>query len=134
MIDPANVPPVARSESLARYVLTARHVRSSNGSIKQDAFIPSPHVELSVTRHFLASAEEIWAVGEDVAKSRDLPLVGRADIEVDACLNQNLTVAADPLPGNPNHALINEWPAEKAKQKLIAIEIAATARYLPAPK
>jgi hypothetical protein len=133
MIDPANVAAVGADELLARYVLQSSHIRS-NQTVKQDAFIPPPNLRLSVTRHLMATDDEIWALGEAVATLRTKTLYGRADVTVAACASQNLTVNADALPGNPNHANISAWPNEKAAQKIIALEIAAAAAFVANPR
>jgi hypothetical protein len=44
-----------------------------------------------------------------------------------------VTVLADPIPANPNHAHVARWPADKPLQKAIAQEIAATARLVEPP-
>ena len=62
MIDPAHVPPVDPQEMLARYVLYGRYVRSSDQTVRPEAFIPHPHVDLSVTRHRQASEAETTTI------------------------------------------------------------------------
>ncbi len=130
MIDPANVPQVTINETLARYVLQSSHIRRSNQTVKPDAFIPHPHQDLSVTRHMQASEEELWGVGEAIARERDKTLYGRADISAAQCMAQHLKVAAKPIPANPNHAEVFDWPADKPAQKIIALEIAAKAAFI----
>lgn len=124
MIDPANVPEVGPDEELARYILFSNHIRSDR-TLKPDAFIPHPHLKLSVTRHLQATEEELWEVGDDVAKARSRPLYGRGDIGVPVCRAQRLVVRAEPIADNPNHAHVSDWPADKPAQKAIAQEIAA---------
>ncbi|HET6881894.1 MAG TPA: hypothetical protein VFI31_17140 [Pirellulales bacterium] len=133
MIDPANVPPVSDDELLARYILQSSHIRGSDRSLKPDAFIPHPHTDLSVTRHFMATEEELWSAGLDVATARGKTFYGRGDFSAATCLGQRLNVEAAPLPNNPNHANVRGWPAEKPLQKIIAQQIAATARFVEAP-
>jgi hypothetical protein len=133
MIDPANVPDVAANELLARFVLQGSHVRSSNQTVKPDAFIPPPNGKMSVTRHLMATEEEIWEVGRRVATQRSKTLYGRGDVTASAYRAQNLSVEADDIPGNPNHTHVLNWPSDKAAQKMIASEIAAAAKYVPIP-
>jgi hypothetical protein len=134
MIDSANVPEVAAEESLARYVLQSSHVRRSNKTVKPDAFMPHPHVDLSVTRHRMATEAELWSVGVGVATVTGKILYGRGDIQAHVCLVQKLSVRADPVEGNPNHASVTSWPADKPLQKAIAQEVAATARFVEHPR
>jgi len=133
MIDPANVPEVGAEETVARFVLQSSHIRRSSMTVKPDAFMPHPYVELSVTRHLLATEGELWSVGEGIASVSGKTLYGRGDIAVDACSLQKLTVLADPVDDNPNHAHVAGWPADKPLQKAIAQEIAATARFIESP-
>ncbi|HEX3151907.1 MAG TPA: hypothetical protein VHR66_27795 [Gemmataceae bacterium] len=46
---------------------------------------------------------------------------------------QQLKVEAAPIPENPNHANVVNWPADKAEQKMKALEIAAASRFIVAP-
>jgi hypothetical protein len=133
MIDPANVPEVATNEMLARYVLHSSHIRRSNQTAKQDAFVPHPRRDLSVTRHLSATEDELWSVGEDVAATIGKTLYGRGDVPTTTCLAQNLIVKASPTLTNPNHADVCDWPADKPAQKIIAQEIAAAAKFVPKP-
>src|SRR6266851_2356703 len=110
MIYPTNVPEVSSEETFARYVLQSSHIRKSDRTLKPYAFIPHPHRELSVTRHLLATEEEIWSVGEAVATARGKTLHGRGDIRAAVCLTQQLTVRPAPVTGNSNHAEISGWP------------------------
>jgi hypothetical protein len=132
MIDPANVPDVGHDETLARYVLFQKHIRN-DGTVKADAFVPPSDLQLSVTRHLAATETDLWEVGDAVAAEREKTLYGRADIGVAMCVGQRLVVRPAPIAGNPNHAHIEEWPAEKALQKIIAQELAATSVFVPKP-
>lgn len=131
MIDPATgIPEVGRDETLARYVLQSSHVRRSTQTVKADAFVPHPRRELSVTRHLMATEDELWSVGEDVAVETRKTLYGRGDVSAATCLAQGLEVQPAPIPKNPNHANIGGWPMDKPAQKIIALEIAATAVFV----
>jgi hypothetical protein len=132
VIDPASVPEVSQDEVLARYVLHSSHIRA-NGTVKADAFMPYALVQMSVTRHLQASEAELWQVGAAVAATRQRTLYGRADITAQTCLGQKLSVVAAALAGNPNHANVGNWPQDKPAQKMIALEIAATASFVGAP-
>lgn len=130
MIDADNVPEVAADEALARYVMHSSHVRRSNHTVKPDAFMPHPHRDLSVTRHLAATEDELWSLGEQVAAATAKTLYGRGDIRALVCLAQKLVVNAAPTESNPNHADVSGWPADKPAQKIIALEIAATAVFV----
>ena len=131
MIDPANVPPVASDEQLARYVLHRRWIRPDGKTIKQDAFFPPASLRFSVTRHLLASETELWSVGNAVAAARNLSLYGRADFQAHVCSNHKLSIEPAQIAGNPNHAEIVNWPVDKPLQKIVAQELAASANFIP---
>lgn len=118
------VPPVDSDEAMARFVVQSSHIRKSNNTVKPDAFIPHPHVELSLTRHREATDDELWREGERVAAIRHATLHGRADVPARAFVDEGLAVVAKPIPKNPNHADVQGWPADKPAQKMKATEIA----------
>ncbi len=134
MFDPNNVPPVQENEILARYVLSKKQIRPSNGTVKAIAFIPHPHAELSVNRLKDTTEEETWEIGRRVAVARGKTLHGRADVRVSEVLKQDLTVEKSPLQGNPNHANIKNWSNEKRLQKVQALEIALQANFVKTPE
>lgn len=123
--------PVADEERLARFVLTERHIRKTDGTVRAEAFAPFKHVEMSVTRHRDLSEEELWAMGRQVAEARTLPLLGRADFLASEAHEQNLDVK----PAEPprNHANVIGWPPEKPAQMIRALEIASRATYIANP-
>jgi len=44
-------------------------------------------------------------------------------------LDERIHVNAEPTAGNPNHANVSDWPADKPAQKIIAQELAAKAKF-----
>ena len=133
MLDPTQVPPVSSEELLARFIVFSKHIRSSNMTVKPDAFIPHPHIELSVTRHRDATEDELWQEGERVAALRSATLYGKADVTAGAFEDEDLSVVAKPIAPNPNHADVIDWPADKPAQKMKALEIANKAVFVPRP-
>lgn len=134
MLDPAQVLPVHSDELLARFIVFSKHIRSSNMTVKPDAFIPHPLIELSVTRHRAATIDELWHEGERVAVIRSASLYGKADAAVETFEDEDLSVVAKPIPENPNHADVIDWPTHKPAQKMKAVEIANKAVFVPRPK
>lgn len=124
---------VAPGERLSRYILQSNHIRKSDNTVKQDAFIPHPYEDLSVTRHLDLDEKAIWSIGEEVARQSLKTLHGRADNQTVDYLSQNLKVVSDSIPGNANHANVNGWPSDKPLQKIVAMEIASKAKYSPIP-
>ena len=126
------VPPIGDNEHLARFIVASKWIRS-DGTVKQDAFIPHPYRGLSVTRHLGLSEPEIWAIAERVASFQMKKLYGRADVAVSNVKEANLTVDPAPTPENSNHAEIKGWPAEKSAQKSYAQQLAKDASYVERP-
>lgn len=125
MIEPANIPPVAENELLARFIVN-RNEKREDGNVSHKLFMPWKWVELSVNRHREASQEETWRVGFNVASQRNKTLYGLANIRRSSCRFGNLDVISAPiLPENPNHANIMGYPIEKEDQMAIAKQLAA---------
>ena len=130
---------VAPDENVSRYILQSNHIRRSDNTITPNAFMPHPYADLSVTRKLGLDEKEIWSYGEGVARHNSKTLYGRADSEASSYLEQDLQVISDPVlppnfPENPNHAIVTGWPSDKPSQKMVALEIAAKAKYIPAPE
>lgn len=123
---------VAEEELLARFIIRKWHIRS-DGTLRPDPLIPYRHTDLSVTRHIGLNDSQIWALGENVAQQQQEVLYGRGDTQARVYLKERLTVDPDPVEGNPNHANVSNWPSDKPSQKLIALEIVDSVRYLPKP-
>lgn len=120
---------VADEECLARFILFSKWIRNSDQTVRPDAFIPYPCPDLSVTRHINLSEEALWKMGQDVADARPAKLYGRADIYASTARRQHLRINPAPAPNNPNHANIDDWPADKPAQKIIAQQLAADSVY-----
>ncbi len=120
--------PVGEDELLARFILFKRHFRRIDNTVKPEALIPAPRIQLSVTRHLGLTPRQIWEAGCEVARVRQLQvpgatLHGRADILASDARNLHLEVNPDEPP--LNHANIEPWPAEEAAQLIIAQKLAA---------
>jgi hypothetical protein len=134
MIDPANVPPIAEDELLARFATQRGQFRAGERTVKPDLFTPHPRAELSVMRHRDASTAEIWRVGWATATVQGRTLYGRAEITAATCHIGGLFVIASPIfPDNPNHADIRGWPPKKEDKKSLAQKLAAAASKLISP-
>lgn len=125
--------PFISSEELTRFVLFSNWIRSSDLTVKPDAFIPYPYPDLSVTRHKNLTQKELWRTGQDIADVRPATLHGRADISVGEIQRQSLEIVPRPVTNNPNHVAIVDWPADKPTQKTIAQQLAANAKFIPKP-
>lgn len=119
---------VADAEQLARFVMTRRWVRAE-GTVRPDAFMPPPDLNLSVTRHGTLSPENLWSRGYQVAQSQGKALLGRADLRAENVRRSLLDVVGFPVPNNPEHAHIVSWPPDKPTQKSLAQSLAAAAAF-----
>ena len=133
---------VKDDEIVARFVTVSDWVRSDQ-TVRQEAFIPHPYPDTSVTRHLNLADHQLWKIGQDVANARaiaerrSVTLYGSADVktsDVRQIGNENgrkLDVEGKPLPENPNHAAILGWPPEKSAQKSLDLDLAALAKFVP---
>ncbi len=128
MSNKTELPPIANDELLARFVLFSKWIRDDK-TVRPDAFIPHPYPNLSVTRHRELSEFALWQIGQGIADKSSRNLYGRADIQSLVVKARSLRI--EPTPEPKNHANITGWPADKPGQKIIAQEIAATARFVP---
>jgi len=130
-----NLNPVDDNERLARFIDSSRWIRKQDHYVKPAAFMPYPNMELSVSRCLKNFEDFVWALGQLIAQSRQPPrnLYGRADITALDVRNQKLDILPAPENNNPNHANIVNWPEEKEKQKILALELSACAQFVAAP-
>lgn len=131
MIDANHVPDVSDDEILARYAMQSNHFRSSDQTAKPELFMPHPYQELSLTRYLDATIAEVLALGEETSKELNKTFYGRADIQAIKCKVGSLQAVKDPTPKNPNHANVQGFPLDKLEQKVIALELAADAKFYP---
>ena len=114
-------------EILARYIIQRKHYRA-DGTVRHNAFMPSPAGEVSVYRITDLKEEQVWEIGRtNVAAALNKQLLGRADIIALCVFNQKLRVESDPKP-HPRHANIVGWPIDQEKKKEIALVLAAEAQ------
>lgn len=57
-------PTVTDDEKLARFVMYSKWVRSSDSTVRPDAFIPYPYPDLSGTRHGALTDADMWRIGQ----------------------------------------------------------------------
>jgi hypothetical protein len=118
---------VSPSEAVARFITQKTYYRSSDGTVRHNAFMPYKHKETSVYRIIDLDDDKVFEIGRRfVADVMNFPLLGRADIVVSKILEKDLRVEPNPIP-HPRHANIVDWPEEISKHRLIAIELAAEA-------
>ena len=120
--------PVLDSEIVARFILYSRWVRA-DGTVRQDAFIPDDQLELSVTRCSGVPDREIWEIAEGIARASERSLHGKADIGVAVIRSNKLDVKVTPVPENPHHADVVNWPVRKDEQKIAAMALAASSQF-----
>lgn len=119
---------VSPSEWVARFIMQKSYFRSSDRTARHNAFMPNRNGETSVYRTIDLSEKEIYEIGQIyVAEPLGKRLFGHAEIVVSTILDQRLKVEPHPHP-HPRHANIVDWPEDKSKHKMIALELAAYAQ------
>ncbi|MFZ3136188.1 MAG: hypothetical protein WA126_02215 [Thermodesulfovibrionales bacterium] len=89
--------------------------------------MPDRNGETSVFRTSEISANNIWNIGREVAKRRDKPLIGRADIITAVVVSNGLQAVPQEPP--EKHANIIGWSSEKSEQKEVALILASEAIF-----
>ena len=118
---------VSPSEYVARFITQKSYYRPSNQTVRYNAFMPNRDGETSVYRITDINNTEINEIGHSfVADKLKQPLKGRAEIIVSNILEKKLKVEPDPNP-HPRHANIIDWPEDRAKHRLIAIQLSEEA-------
>ena len=120
-----NIKTLDAKETLARFILTRRHFRTT-GRVMAEAFMPPADLKLSVFRVKGLKEKMVWNIGKNhVATPSKRTLYGRADVVVAQVRQSGLQVDPDDIP--THHANIIGWPGEKSAQKIIAKKLAAEA-------
>ena len=96
-----------------------------NGRARYTAFIPSKKTRnISVYRIGNCKEKRIWRLGDVfVAPIRKLDVLARADFQSNLAFDEGLSIVADPSP-HPRHAIVTNWPEDKAQIRIKAMELA----------
>jgi hypothetical protein len=118
---------VSAAEVVARFITQKSYFRSLDKTVRHNAFIPNRNRETSVYRTAGLAHEEIDEIGQRyVASALQKRLLGRAEIIVLRIIDEGLRVVATPKP-HYLHANIVDWPEDAARQRMIALNLAAHA-------
>lgn len=118
---------ISRAEPISRFIIDKSYYRSSDGTARHNAFMPSREGETSVYRTENLNDDEIFEIGRVfVAERRSKPLRGRADIQASHVFDQNLEILPQPEV-HRRHCSIVDWPEDKSKIRQIAVVLAAKA-------
>jgi hypothetical protein len=118
---------VREDEPLSRFIFSQRHLSKNPPRVKAEAFMPRKG-EVSVFRREGMSESQVWNIGSELENERKRTLHGRGDIIARSAMIIGLQVTpADPP---TRHANIVNWPHDKAKQKLLALQLAEHAALL----
>ena len=109
----------------ARFIFQSGHYRTlAPAKPKPNAFLPGPLLKTSAVWRDALSEQQIWEIGDQLGRERQQQPKARADLEIAAISEANLTVEPDPVP-HPRHFNLCGWPAEKDEQKAIAVFLCA---------
>lgn len=118
---------IRSSEPLARFITQKSYYRPSDKTVRHNTFMPNRNGQTSVYRIIDLNEPEIFEIGQRfVAEKLNKSLLGRADITALKITEKDLRVVSAPDP-HPRHANIVDWPEEREKNRLIALELAAEA-------
>jgi len=118
---------ISGNEPACRFITGKDYYRTSDGTVRHNAFMQNREGEASVYRIIDLMDDEIFEIGRlFVAEKKGKPLKGRADIRVAKILENKLRVDSQPDP-HPRHANIVGWPEDKSEIKVLALQLAANA-------
>jgi len=118
---------ISDNEPVCRFITGKDYYRTSDGTVRHNAFMQNREGEASVYRIIDLMDDEIFEIGRlFVAEKKGKPLKGRADIRVAKILENKLRVDSQPDP-HPRHANIVGWPEDKSEIKVLALQLAANA-------
>ncbi len=124
---------IKSNEQISRYILSKRHFSRSNKTVKYAAYMPAKDGETSVYRTSNLSELDIWGIGTKyVAKPSQRSLLARGDTTAIIITSAGVEVISAPKPHRLHGNIVN-WPSDKAKKKMVAIEIANQANLLISP-
>lgn len=114
-------------ETLTRFIVERAHIRSSDNTVRHNAFMPPRGGTLSVFWITGLRDGEVWDLGNTyVAPPRGKPLLGRADLNSLVAHGENLRVNVVPDP-HPRHAEITGWVPDASRARLQAVKLADSA-------
>jgi len=117
-------------EIITRYINEKSKYAPFANRIKYNAMMPNLNRETSVYRTTDLTDKEIWEIGERyVGQIQNKEILGRGDLVASFIYSKSLFVEPD-TEVHRLHANIIGWPSEKSKIKLLAIELAASARLV----
>jgi len=86
--------------------------------------MPNKNGETSIYRTTGITDSEIYKIGQKYVREKiGRSIKGHAEIVTSEIIKHELAVKADPSP-HPRHANIIDWPEDKTKQRIIAVELA----------
>lgn len=133
---------VESAERITRYLTGPKWFNAETNNISPQAFKPAsvkpparPIRRTSVYRTQDCSDSEIWMIGDEyITKrhARQLPVLGRADIQAQFILTEGLSVVPQRDP-HPRHANIENWPDSDEQWQAKALALARKAQLLVKP-
>lgn len=112
-------------EQVSRFITDKSYFRSSNNTVRHNAFMPAKDGKLSVYRTSVLAEADIWQLGQAyVSAPRQKPLLGRADINSLQIYGEGLAIEGEPVP-HERHANVVGWDPDATNTRLIAVKLAA---------
>ncbi|MES9970329.1 MAG: hypothetical protein ABW092_09865 [Candidatus Thiodiazotropha sp.] len=124
---------ISPDENITRYIFNKKKGYSEvNRRVKYGAYLPAPDGNASVYRTSKISEKEIWDIGHKYVekKRKDKKKIkARADIKAADIYEQSLSIIPDTTP-HKLHANITNWPEEKDKRLMKAVELANSSQLV----
>ena len=125
---------IADAERVSRFIYDSDKI-FADGRPKANAFFPM--LEASLQRyetslcHLICEDARVWLLGREARPHQALK--GRADFGVAVATTEKLRCLSSPMENFSEHAVLIEWPPEKAAQKAIGVAIAKGCGPVTAP-
>lgn len=127
---------VSPDERISRFIPNAKYMDRTKGWVYPAAFMPSKKTkDISVYRTSGCSEGKIWLIGHLFVERRRRDrkqILGRADVNCRLVLREELKIRCTVFP-HPRHAVLTDWPDDKAHQKDKALALAHGATLLLRP-
>ena len=125
---------VSREERISRFVCNEDDISKTN-RVKPSLFSPPKDREMSVYRTSTLAEEVIWFIADEfVSKFRKdgKKVIARGDMQASVYFENHLKVIEKRRP-HKNHAVVIEWPEDRAKLQMVKVELSNAAQLFRKP-
>lgn len=116
--------------TICRFAVESSYYRPSNNTVRAKAFLPKDGTTSVFRLGDLAHYARIVHGNEHVGTPRGKSVLGYAEVASTRVDEHGLALIVDEPP--PLHWNISEWPEDEDRQKLLALDLATLATFVPA--